>query len=234
MPTGISDLTKKPMARLTLTEEFSNLGLKRRDAHQLESFGAESDFADAAHIRGILVHLARRYKTHKAKAYAQARGMLVDEWQEARLPTTRLGHNKPIEYPWSKMARDLFFDANTNDTLVLEHVMPAEHLVKNVLFPAVEDPDLTDQLFLDLLIKVHSRLTFTVISKAEDRIIDSKKLRNVHIESDDDWVRYKMAGLDTSTFMALMDDDRFDPETMLVRGRGKFKAVPPLVSVLGF
>lgn len=228
MSNNILERTPELTVPLSPSEVLANLNLKLRDKNQLVSFGIESDFADAAHIRAILVQLARRYKTHEAKAYSQARGMLVDEWQEARLPAVRHTHNKPVEYPWSKTARDLFFAGDTSNTLVLEHVVPADHLVKKVLFPAVEDPDFTDQMMLDLLIKEHSGLIFTVISKAEDRIIDSKKLRNVHIESDDGWARYKEAGLDTSTFMALIDDDRFDPVTMLKTRGGKIKLVPPL------
>lgn len=232
MSNNILERTSELTVPLSRSEALANLNLTRRDANQLVSFGADSDFADAAHIRGMLVLLARRFKTHKAKAYSQARDMLVDEWQEARLPLVRHTHNKPVEYPWSKMARDLFFAGDTSNKLVLEHVVPADYLVKKVLFPAVENPDFTDQMMLDLLIKEHNGLVFAVISKAEDRMIDLKKLRNVHIESDDSWARYKKAGLDTTTFMALIDDERFDPATMLVKGRGgRTKLVPPVSSL---
>lgn len=232
MSNNILERTSEPAVALSRSEILANLNLTRRDTNQLVSFGAESDFADAAHIRVMLVQLARRFKTHQAKAYSTARDMIVDEWQEARLPDIRHTHNKPIVYPWSKMARDLFFAGDTSSKLVLEHVVPADHLVKKVLFPAVENPDFTDQMMLDLLVKEHSGLVLAVISKAEDRMIDLKKLRNVHIESDDSWARYKLAGLDTSTFMALIDDDRFDPLTMLVKGRGgKMRLVPPLPSL---
>lgn len=228
MPKQISQTVELDVP-LSRSELLASMNLKRRDTNQLVSFGAESDFADASHIRAILVHLARRSKTHEAKAYQQARGMLVDEWQEARLPAIRHTHNKPIDYPWSKMARDLFFEGNTSNNLVLEHVVPADYLVKKVLFPAVENPDFTDQMMLDLLVKEHSGLIFTVISKAEDRIIDSKKLRNVHIKSDDAWARYKEAGLDTTNFMALIDDERFDPATMLKARGSKIRLISPVI-----
>jgi hypothetical protein len=108
----------------------------------------------------------------------------------------------------------LFFGGRTTGSLKLEHVKPVKHLVQNVLFPAVEDPDLTDEMFLEMLIAEHSRLSFTVVTEVEDNLINKAGLRHTHVEDEDDWARYKESKIDTSTFIALVDDDRFDEETM--------------------
>ena len=204
--------------------------LKRRDTFQLDSFG-ERDLSDAAKIRGTLALWAPDRHLKKSPAQGIARKILVDAWQEARLPDACYDRIRPIEYPWSKSARDLFFAGKTKSSITLEHVKPASYLLKEILFPAAEDPNCTDQMFLDLLVEEHSRLSFTVVTKLEDTLINQAGFRDKHVESEDDWARYRIAGIDPSTFMALFEDERFDQSTMLKFRSGRLAVVPPVLQL---
>lgn len=207
-----------------------NRELVRRDVFQLESFG-ERDLLDAAKMRQTLAIWAQDRTAKKSPAYGIARKILVDAWQEARLPDACFDRIRPIEYPWSESARDLFFAGKTKGNITLEHVKPASYLLKEILFPAAEDPECTDEVFLDLLIREHSRLSFTVVTDFEDKMINQAGFRDRHVESEDDWARYRLSGIDPSNFMALFEDERFDRGTMIKSWRGKLLVVPPVTLV---
>lgn len=188
--------------------------LKMRLTNQLVE--SEDDFEEAADLHAVMRRSLRKPKSRNRKA----KGWLVDNWHEERMPVYRFTHNKPVEYPWSKSARDMFFAGETTSKLVLEHNKPVSHLLE-VLFAEVEKPDCTDQTFFDLLVKEHSGLNFAILTKAEDQQIDDKGLRYTHIESEDDLERYRRAEIDTSTLMALTEDPRFNSKTVKVGRSGK-------------
>jgi hypothetical protein len=221
-----------PAPKLSTTADADDLARKLalRDAYQLEEF-PEQDLKDAAKIRGILAALAPE---RNAVDLATAKIQLVKRWQEPRLPHPRHDRIRPIVYPWSETARDLFFAGKTTGNLTLEHVKPVSYLIEEVLFPAAEDTNCTDQMFLDLLVKEHSRLSFTVVTEVEDNMLNFAKLKNRHVESEDDWARYKEAKIDTSTFMALTDDPRFKAmmkDLIKVNKSGKISLLAPSRSI---
>lgn len=205
--------------------------LKLRVTNQLISLGEERDLKDAGKIRGTLALWAPDRNDKRSPALSIARKILVDAWQEARLPDPIFDRIRPIEYPWSESARDLFFAGKTKGAITLEHVKPASYLLKNVLFPAAEDPNVTDEMFLDLLNAEHSRLSFTIVSKLEDDMINKAGFRDRHVEDVDDWARYTLSGIDVSTFKALSDDERFDKDTMLKVWAGRRKVIMPVAVI---
>jgi hypothetical protein len=225
-PVSAGAITPATAAANELTRE-----LKLRVTNQLISLGDERDLKDAGKIRGTLALWAPDRRDKRSPAGSIARKILVDAWQEARLPDPIFDRIRPIEYPWSESARDLFFAGKTKSAITLEHVKPASYLLKEVLFPAAEDPNVTDEMFLDLLNAEHSRLSFTIVSKLEDDMINHAGFRDKHVESEDDWARYTLSGIDTSTFMALVDDERFDKDTMLKTWAGRRRVVAPLTLV---
>lgn len=197
--------------------------------NQLGSLGAEQDLKDAAAIRKTLAIWGPRLR-RGSPAQNIARKVLVDAWQEPRLPDPCYDRIRPIDYPWSESARDHFFNGSTKRKITLEHVKPAKYLLDTVLFPAAADPNYTDEMFLDLLIEEHRRLSFTVVTEIEDTMINNAGFKDEYVESEDDWARYRLSGIDISTFMALSSDPRFDKNTMTVVRRGVCKVLLPGVT----
>jgi hypothetical protein len=211
LPAPVLPATGHKQAPLTRDELFDKL--KPNYSNQLVSL--ERDLKDAAKIRQTLALWA---SDRTPSDQLLSRLLLVKTWQEVRLPRPRQGAIRPIEYPWSESARDLFFKGRATGNLKLEHVKPASYLINEILFPAAEDPECTDQMFLDLLVKEHSRLSFTIVTDIEDDMINAAGYKDKHVESDDDWERYKLSGIDTSTFKSLIEDDRFKRKMTKVWG----------------
>lgn len=177
--------------------------------NQLNSFGEERDRLDAAAIHTVLRGLKTVRPHSTGFVNKLARESIVKIWQEPRMPELRYTHNKPLEFPWSPLARDLFFTGETVGALVLEHVIPISHL-RDEIFDKIDEEDCTDEVIYDLIIKSHTPLSFTVITKAEDNLLTSAGLRSALSELDGEWARYSQAlGLNKDDFRAVTEDERY-------------------------
>lgn len=185
-----------------------------RVENQLEPLGEDRDRRDAAAIHEIYKGLGLVRSTSDSKGYPNqaAREAIVKIWQEPRMPKPRHTHNKPLEYPWSQDARDLYFAGKTSHKLVLEHVRPISHL-RDELFEAVSKPGCTDQEIHDLLVKAHKNLCFAIITKAEDDRMTAAGLRTALADAEGDWARYEQAlQLTEDHFGSVINDDRYVPK----------------------
>lgn len=202
------------------------------DENQFESLGEQRDTADLDTLYQIYSSLGMtldRALTAPAGSL-EARGVkdiglilrlsIVHVWQEPRMVRTGTneklhGHGKPLLYPWSKRARDLFFDSISDDSvslsgqLVGEHCVPIDvhrkHLQGLILAGC------TKQEWVDAFLESQSGLNFAIVTKKDDRGLDKKKLRTVLLAGDPSpWARYAAAGLPRESFMALVDDPRWE------------------------
>ncbi len=179
-----------------------------RISNQLDSFGDVQDRLDAAAIHKVFQGL-QIIRSTSGFTNKLARESIVKIWQEPRMPKMRYTHNKPLEYPWSPLARDLFFNGETVGALVLEHVVPISHLCDDI-FITLNEANCTDEKIYNLLIKSHSPLSFTIITKAEDDVVTGAGLRSALSELDGEWARYEQAlGLKEEHFKAITEDDRY-------------------------
>lgn len=184
-----------------------------RVRNQLNLLGEDRDRRDAAAIREICKGLELVRSASKSTSYPNraAREAIVKIWQEPRMPKPRHKHNKPLEYPWSQDARDLYFAGNTSNTLVLEHVRPISHL-RDEVFAAVVLPGCTDQTIYDIMIGAQKWMNFAIITKAEDDRLTSAGLRTALADAEGDWARYEQAlNLTKDHFLAVTDDPRYVP-----------------------
>lgn len=198
-----------------------------RIGNQLESLGEERDLHDAEALRGMFAIWGPDSKRPKSPSNDILRRTLLVGWLNPRLPYPCFNQNLPIEYPWSKDARDHFFKGEPGSKLTLDHVKPISYMIREVLIPAAANPECTDQMFLELLRAEYSNLRFTVLTKIEDRRVDKCGSADTYIDYADEWERYAVAGIDPSDFMMLTDDPRFDAGTMTSRNRGRTRIIAP-------
>ena len=180
-----------------------------RSENQLETFGEDRDRLDAEAIHKVFQGLILIRTTSKGFVNKLARETIVKIWQEPRMPRLRYTHNKPLEYPWSPLARDLFFNGETVGALVLEHVTPISHLCEEIFTKIAEERCTNDDIY-DLIMKSHAPLSFTVITKTEDDLVTSAGLRSNLSELEGAWARYTQAlSLRQEDFLAVTEDERY-------------------------
>jgi hypothetical protein len=180
-----------------------------RSVKQLETLGEERDRLDAEAIHKVFQGLTLIRSTSKGFVNKLARETIVKIWQEPRMPNLRYTHNKPLDYPWSPLARDLFFNGETVGALVLEHVTPISHLCEEI-FTKIAEEGCTNEDIYDLIMESHAPLSFTVITKKEDDLVTSAGLRSNLSGLEGAWARYTEAlGLREEHFLAVTEDERY-------------------------
>lgn len=207
-----SELNSNKQRSLNERQETSADPTKRprRSENQLNSKGEKKDRADAEYIFDRF----NSYKNVNMDEYGgHTRTMLREHiqkiWQEPRMPRLLHSHNKPLEYPWSPEARNLFFGDKKTGELFLEHTTPISLLVEEVL-AEVRKPDCTPEKIYDFLIKKHEPLSFTVITRAENKILDGKGLRSSMGTIADPFGRYEEGlKLKDEDFIAVVEDKRY-------------------------
>ena len=191
-----------------------------RESHQLDSKGEVQDRADALALHKIYEGLLFLRKGAPGDAQKIARLAVQHLWQQPNMPYPRHTHNKPLDYPWSEKARELYFAGNTTGNLVLEHMRPISNLVEALFSIVEEGGEHSEEKFYQELITEHANLCFTVIAKEDDDLLTKAGLRKALVAGDD-WARYSKVGLMRSQFSAVTEDERFKPD--LIKGRrGRF------------
>lgn len=204
-----------------------------RDENQFDSLGEQRDAADLEALYGMYSSLAPTlHRARNAPALSlESRGKkdmglmlrlgIVHIWQEPRLAGFRTKeskrlihtHNKPLHYPWSKHARDLFFKSKADSSslsgaLVTEHAVPVDIYAKQLQELIIQG--CTKQEWIDAFLESQSGLVLTVITKEDNKRLDGVKLRKTMSADDPSpWARYAAAGLPREDFMALTDDPRW-------------------------
>lgn len=112
-------------------------------------------------------------------------------WEDPRLPQPLLRSKYPLTVPWTPVAQALY--PNGAGEVSLEHVTPAAVIVASLLDNPPPDPG--------ALVEILQRIEYVVIAPEDNRRlkaagVDSKLAPG----STDPWDRYRVAGLDPSTF----------------------------------
>lgn len=200
-----------------------------RSTDQLTSLGAERDRADAEAIYAIFTALQPLASRRLAVVNRALREAIQKIWQEPRMPKGKariFSHNKPLDFPWSPNARDLYFGHQEDSTLaitgqlVLEHVTPINILV-NQLLAKVAEPGCTEEEFFDLITEKHRQLSFVVLAREDDNALTRAGLKAAGVteEGASEWARYEVAcGLTEEDFMGITSDPRYGAGAAAGRG----------------
>lgn len=203
--TDSGNLEKKVLPPLSSTVD----PLGKRDTEQLNTKGEMVDRADAKAIFEVYKGLQSVRCASPSYVHRAAREAIQKIWQEPRMPSLKFAHNKPLAYPWSPKARDLFFSGKGREgTLVLEHVTPIS-LLRDKVFEEISKPDCTEETIYKLLLEEHKPLSFTIITKAEDTVL-GKKLKNSMSSREGSYGRYEEAlSLKEKDFNSVTQDSRY-------------------------
>lgn len=204
-----------------------------RSANQLDSRGPVQDRIDAEQVHAIFAALKPVVSswpkgTKRLGVVKRAlREAIQKIWQEPRMPKANksggkdkliFSHNKPLAYPWSPNARDLYFAHRADPSviisnqLVLEHVVPMGTLVDEIL-QKMDQTSFGKDEFVSYLIAKHNKLSFVVLTREDDNAISKAKYKNRIVDEPGatEWARYeKGCGLMEDDFLAVTADDRFE------------------------
>ena len=183
--------------------------LENRGTHQLNTKGEMADRADAKAIFEVYKGLQSVRCASPSYVHRAAREAIQKIWQEPRMPSLKYAHNKPLTYPWSPEARELFFSGKGREgALVLEHATPICFL-RDEIFAEISKPDCTEETIYNLLLKENETLSFTVITKKEDTKLGSK-LRNRLASKEGSYGRYEEGlGLKEEDFLSVTKDPKY-------------------------
>lgn len=192
---------------------------------QLMDLGTERNLVDAE----LILEDFRRAKRFKGKEQFTAllrlaNKALVTFWETPRLPYPKFTHNKPHSILWSKASRDIYFSGEAiNARLILEHIYPTDLKAKGLL-ELIDETISTPEAMVQWLQETYSGISLTVITKAEDRLLEGK-YRAAVTDDGDVWGRYKAVGILTESFMPLTEDSRYASEaTVRAVNNGKRSA----------
>ncbi|WP_029068061.1 hypothetical protein [Jonesia quinghaiensis] len=177
---------------------------------QLLTLGNEKDEEDAEVIFRVFQALLPFRLTHVSFVNRTAREAVQKIWQEPRLPKSgKKRLKRPLDFPWSPEARDLYFSGDTANKLVLEHMIPISALTER-LFSELENNSCESGDVLEFLKQNHSGFVFAIITKDEDKRIANSGFKKKSSDLSNVWLRYKEAlGLDSSDFTSVTNDPRF-------------------------
>jgi hypothetical protein len=195
--------------------------------NQLNSLGDDLDRADSDAIYSIFKALQPLASPRLAKVKRRALREAVQKiWQEPRMPRgeSRFAHNKPLNYPWSPNARDLYFAHRADPSvpitnrLDLEHVTPIG-LLTDELEAFFGDADCTTDAFFDRLKKVHVPLCFAVLTREDHQALGRVKMKAATVSGEgvSVWARYAAIGLKEEDFFSIIADPRFGADMAVVR-----------------
>lgn len=192
---------------------------------QLVDLGTERNLVDAE----LILEDFRRAKRFKDKEQFTAllrlaNKALVTFWETPRLPYPKFTHNKPHSILWSEASRNIYFSGEAiNARLILEHIYPTDLKAKGLL-ELIDETISTPEAMVQWLQNTYSGISLTVITKAEDRLLEGK-YRAAVTDDGDVWGRYKAVGILTESFMPLTEDFRYATEaTVRAVNNGKKKA----------
>ena len=196
------------------------LKVPMRVFNQLDSKGEDGDRADALELYRVFEGLSHFSDGAFGDTNKIARLAVQHLWQYGKSPYPRHSHNKPLDYPWSEDARNLYFEGKATGNLVLEHVRPLGTLVESLFKIVREGGEDSKEKFYEELIEEHSHLNFTVISNEDNDLLDKAGLRTKLVPGGP-WARYEMVGLMREQFKSITEDERFSPDSIKGR-RGRF------------
>lgn len=186
---------------------------------QLDSLGEERDRNDSDAIFEMFQALQPLSSPSALKVKNRVlREAIQKIWQEPRMPRGKkraFSHNKPLNYPWSPKARDLYFAHKADPTVTikgmldLEHVTPIGTLTANMEARFAAGDYNADEFF-DLLQEVHRPFCFAVLTAKEHRGMGSKLKAAIIPEGTSLWARYEVAfGLLEKDFTSITADPRY-------------------------
>ena len=183
--------------------------LEKRGTNQLDTKGEITDRADAKAIFEVYKGLQSVRCASTTYVHRAAREAIQKIWQEPRMPSLKFAHNKPLTYPWSPKARELFFSGKGREgALVLEHATPICFL-RDKIFEEISKPDCTEETIYNLLREENETLSFTVITKKEDTKLGTK-LRNRMASKEGPYGRYEEAlELKEEDFLSVTEDPKY-------------------------
>lgn len=190
-----------------------------RIENQLTSLGDELDRADSDAIYSIFKALQPLTSPRLLKVKRRALREAVQKiWQEPRMPAgeSRFAHNKPLDYPWSPNARDLYFAHRADPSVIIKNRLDLEHVTPiGILTDELEalsiDAACTADSFFDRLKEVHVPLCFAVLTRDDHLALGRAKMKAATVtgEGVSVWARYAAIGLKEEDFMAVTADPRF-------------------------
>ena len=172
------------------------------------SLGRETDLADAVDLLAVIKALRSQSDRNRSGINKALRESLWWMWEQPRLPRPLVRSKYPATYPWSPAAR-VFVQTHRDDGgsdsmlrgLIIEHLIPANHLVQEAIASA---HDLDAEGLLALL-SAHGPAA--VITSIEDKRLAAAGVAS-RMPSDwdgiDVWARPRLAGFDLSGFAPLM------------------------------
>lgn len=191
---------------------------KTRIDDQLDSLGDELDRADSDAIYSIFKALQPLTSPRLAKVKERALREAVQKiWQEPRMPKNRFAHNKPLDYPWSPNARDLYFAHKADPSISLANRLDLEHVTPiSILTTQLQEESAgtgcTPEVFLGLIKKAHKPLCFAILTSEDHQSLGKGKKGAAAVagEGITVWTRYEVGfGLKKEDFMSVTEDPRF-------------------------
>lgn len=186
-----------------------------RLTNQLDGLGEARDRTDAGHIYAMFKAL-QPVPANSVRTRA-LRETIQKLWQEprmARKPGLIYSHNKPLDFPWSPKARDLYFRRLADPSFSLAHRLDLEHvrplgLTVLELLEKVTDPGFTAEETLSWLRERHKGLSFAVLTSTEHSGMGQLKAADVDT-SLDAFARYRQAcGLAAEDLISVIEDPRW-------------------------
>ncbi|HEX9226374.1 MAG TPA: hypothetical protein VF885_06910 [Arthrobacter sp.] len=187
--------------------------------NQLNSLGDELDRADSDAIHAVFKALQPLTSPRVIKVKRRALREAVQKiWQEPRMPKgeSRFAHNKPLDYPWSPNARDLYFAHRADPSVIIKNRLDLEHvtpigLLTDELEALFTNDECSPDAFFDRLKEVHVPLSFAVLTREDHTALGRVKMKAATVtgEGVSIWARYAAIGLKEEDFMAITADPRF-------------------------
>ena len=191
---------------------------KTRIENQLDSLGDELDRADSDAIYAVFKALQPLTSPRVAKVKERALREAVQKiWQEPRMPKNKVAHNKPLDYPWSPNARDLYFAHIADPTISLAYMLDLEHVTPiSTLTAQLQEQSAgsgcTPEVFFDLIKAAHKPLCFAILTSKDHKSLGNGKKKAAALagEGITVWTRYEVGfGLKKDDFISVTQDPRF-------------------------
>ena len=173
--------------------------------NQFRSLGKERDLADAQYIYDIFcahINYVKEMDKQGVK-YSLATVNVVDRnafhkiWEEVRIPKDRISHNKPVEFPWSKNARELYIKGgDLSRKFHLEHILELKTIkneaIRRMMLGSSEKDTIKDGGdMLDYLNGLNRETAFLILTSEEHKKLskgDESKVENP-------WAYYEKNGI---------------------------------------
>lgn len=139
--------------------------------NQLISRGQETDLMDATIIYEML-KLSTKMEGHRKGVLNRFdRETIQKIWQEPRMSSNKLTHNKDYRIPWTPKAKQHLKDGTVKNNLVLEHTVEMKTIVKLIKKEILENRVNSPETMLMFLNEIHKGFSFIVVSREDDALI---------------------------------------------------------------